>query len=108
MKTFKIGDRVRVKWSDNFPEAVGKEFVITATALYKQGDLGVVKGFAFVGDVWYQLSPDIDYGYKRFAPLAKQLEPAISPGEAQFLARVTEWADGKGIDAEVKRERVAQ
>ena len=78
---FKIGQRVRIKWSNGWPELAGQEATITSIRpiLSPHGWLG---DFVVAPDSWGSANaPHISLlGANTFAPKAEQLTPIVDDG----------------------------
>lgn len=83
MSAFYVGQRVRIKWSDNWPEISGSEGVITGTGL----SVSLLHNWAGLG---FYVSPDAwgsnraprrgNYLATHLCARAEQLEPILPPG----------------------------
>lgn len=82
--TFRVGQRVRIKWSHGYPELAGEEGVIKGRAVANIGPMAGMKGWSVAPDCWGSpLGPDGDY----FTPLSDQLEPIVDSNTK------IEWCD---------------
>jgi hypothetical protein len=80
MATFRVGQRVRIKWSKNFPELAGQEGTVTGGLDLRKGHRDRILDLP--GHICYQVRPDTwnsdncPYNFRaRFAPSSDQLEP---------------------------------
>jgi hypothetical protein len=70
--TFRVGQRVRIIWSEGYPELAGEEGVIEGRENITIGSMKGRRGWSVAPDCWgTSQGPDGDY----FVPLGDQLEP---------------------------------
>lgn len=84
MKPLFIGQRVRIKWSENWPELAGQEGVIVDKSIVRVGPSKGSKGWGVAPDSWGSpMAPRRgNYNGDRFTPLSEQLEPIVPEGAA--------------------------
>lgn len=69
---FRVGQRVRIRWSIGYPELAGEEGVIVGRDTSNSGPLAGFQGWAVAPDCWgSSTGPDGDC----FTPINEQLEP---------------------------------
>lgn len=86
MATFYVGQRVRIKWSRNWPELDGTEGVIVGRETCTDQDTGKILEWEVAPDAWGDsLEPG---GFRSFAPNSDQLEPIQYDGN-----KVIKWSE---------------
>lgn len=92
MATFRVGQRVRIKWSDGWPELAGEEGTVTAVNMMSKRSNGeIVQGAVEVApDCWGSSNAPHPGrgGSAMFAPLPEQLEPIQPEGN-----KTISWED---------------
>ena len=75
MTTFRVGQRVRIKWSDNWPELAGEVGTIVGTSPH--GGINGTSEWLVAPDVWgsYVGPWPGNSGVGVFGPNSRQLEP---------------------------------
>lgn len=95
---FYIGQRVRIKWSNGWPELAGVEGTIVGDMIYGENNILVRSGVEKKGTFAYKVAPDTwgtnqapregALGGLFFAPTSDQLEPIQPSGW-----KTVEWED---------------
>lgn len=83
MARFFVGQRVRIKWSDTWPELSGQEGRVESVgAVITGGTKRGTPGVVVAPDCWgSSLSPwPVHGGLNRFCPTQEQLEPILPDG----------------------------
>lgn len=107
MSKFFIGQRVRIKWSNGWPELNGQEGRVVAITTPRPGiDSPTAGCFVVAPDCWGSpIAPQADRnGYGRFTPMGEQLEPILPEGMQPAKWEDCMWQpnnETKHVDQEV-------
>jgi hypothetical protein len=89
MTTFYVGQRVRIKWSHNWPELAGQDGIVEG---YAEGpDIRGIEGAILVAPTAWgtSMAPrPSPFGATQFGPQADQLEPILYDGN-----KTVEWSE---------------
>jgi hypothetical protein len=83
MSRFYVGQRVRIKWSNRWPELAGREGQIVGAGGPTLGPYAGKPGWVVRPAGWFSAcspTPDDDGGFSRFCPIEAQLEPILYDG----------------------------
>jgi hypothetical protein len=82
MSRFFVGQRVRIKWSDGWPELAGREGRISERASGVPDVRGIIGDWRVAPDAWgtHVAPTPSTMGGRNFAPSSDQLEPILPDG----------------------------